>query len=431
MLQYRVSFIPKKGSRLTPKQEAGLESLFVAFVAAVEEAAVVMVSEGRKAAMEKVIAITDSIVSSCGLRTICAPEDGLKAAQRQVADQLQRFQPHPACHGFTNNRDALGCAKAHLAYWGRTERGLVILNMDAKDFFHSVSGTLVRESLLAHKLEPKAVAKILELSVIKPDRYLVTAAIRGLTHLADRSLRRNSVVSAQAVGTACGKLNEICTRHTRDSGAFALQVCRSLLSLGLRIHGGETFTPQGAPTSPMLSNLCMKMVDIRMTAMAKKGFGGYYTRYADDLTVSWPVPTKGKVIDGMYRCATLLLEEYGIRMNRKKKRVMGTGVRQDVVGYCVNAGRPTISQKLYRKDLRREIRGALRSGNIENLNLSRIQGQLAFVMTAHPREAIGLRRRIQGALIGRGPRNINEGMEPHDVTIDLAQSGGTDLDEGL
>ncbi|GAC1469690.1 MAG: hypothetical protein NVSMB9_13780 [Isosphaeraceae bacterium] len=44
--------------------------------------------------------------------------------------------------------------------------------------------------------------------------------------------------------------------------------------------------PQGAPTSPCLSNLVNVQLDESLQALARTG-GGAYTRYGDDLTFSW------------------------------------------------------------------------------------------------------------------------------------------------
>jgi RNA-directed DNA polymerase len=45
--------------------------------------------------------------------------------------------------------------------------------------------------------------------------------------------------------------------------------------------------PQGACTSPALSNQVTRKLDRRLTGMSKK-HGFTYTRYADDLTFSAP-----------------------------------------------------------------------------------------------------------------------------------------------
>jgi hypothetical protein len=45
--------------------------------------------------------------------------------------------------------------------------------------------------------------------------------------------------------------------------------------------------PQGAPTSPCLSNLVNRRLDERLVVLARRS-GGVYTRYSDDLAFSWP-----------------------------------------------------------------------------------------------------------------------------------------------
>ena len=60
---------------------------------------------------------------------------------------------------------------------------------------------------------------------------------------------------------------------------LAFTVCQIFLSLGKSVTSTNKFLPQGAPTSPFLSNLMMKLADIRLSALARS-FGGFYTRYA-------------------------------------------------------------------------------------------------------------------------------------------------------
>src|SRR5205085_8948548 len=52
--------------------------------------------------------------------------------------------------------------------------------------------------------------------------------------------------------------------------------------------------PQGAPTSPRLSNLLNYRLDCRLTAMARK-LGAGYSRYADDITLSFPTDERKKI----------------------------------------------------------------------------------------------------------------------------------------
>jgi hypothetical protein len=60
----------------------------------------------------------------------------------------------------------------------------------------------------------------------------------------------------------------------------------------LSTHDGGL--PQGAPTSPRLSNLVNHRLDARLAGMAAK-LGGVYTRYADDITISFGREPRGPV----------------------------------------------------------------------------------------------------------------------------------------
>jgi RNA-directed DNA polymerase len=88
--------------------------------------------------------------------------------------------------------------------------------------------------------------------------------------------------------------------------------------------------PQGAPTSPAISNIiCQKMDDqIAKWAKAKKI---NYTRYADDLTFSGDFEAS-MVISRI----TKLLATYGFQVNTKKTRAMRRSQKQEVVGITVN-----------------------------------------------------------------------------------------------
>jgi RNA-directed DNA polymerase len=54
-----------------------------------------------------------------------------------------------------------------------------------------------------------------------------------------------------------------------------------------RICSDEGRLPQGAPTSPAISNLVCRRLDERLSGLVTS-FKGHYTRYADDITLSLP-----------------------------------------------------------------------------------------------------------------------------------------------
>ena len=88
--------------------------------------------------------------------------------------------------------------------------------------------------------------------------------------------------------------------------------------------------PQGAPTSPYLSNLVCKKMDVRLYRYAKI-VNLYYSRYADDIIFS------GITISGsiMNQIKTIINNE-GFEINEQKTRLMGKGSRQVACGLIVN-----------------------------------------------------------------------------------------------
>jgi RNA-directed DNA polymerase len=105
--------------------------------------------------------------------------------------------------------------------------------------------------------------------------------------------------------------------------------------------------PQGAPTSPYISNLIMKDIDEEIGAYCidKKI---RYTRYADDLTFSGNFNE-----DELKTLVESLLSNQGFKLNNDKTKLMLKSQRQIVTGVLVN-------KKLQLpKDKRRELRQTL------------------------------------------------------------------------
>ena len=98
---------------------------------------------------------------------------------------------------------------------------------------------------------------------------------------------------------------------------------------------GQNVLPQGAPTSPLLTNAICCNLDRKMKGLAKR-FGLHYSRYADDMTFSsmHNVYQEG----GEFRKELLkIISEQGFTINDKKTRLLKTGCRQEVTGLTVNA----------------------------------------------------------------------------------------------
>jgi retron-type reverse transcriptase len=104
--------------------------------------------------------------------------------------------------------------------------------------------------------------------------------------------------------------------------------------------------PQGAPTSPFLSNVVFKALDYRLAGLAKS-WEASYSRYADDLVFS----SDRKNLNHIYHPVRKILEDERFRIHSDKFRVYRSTRRQLVTGIVVNK----------RLNLPRQERRALRA----------------------------------------------------------------------
>ncbi|WP_392564400.1 reverse transcriptase domain-containing protein [Orbus wheelerorum] len=100
--------------------------------------------------------------------------------------------------------------------------------------------------------------------------------------------------------------------------------------------------PQGAPTSPVISNIIAATLDKKLSFLAKK-HGITYTRYADDITFSFNQPPHPALVEnldnGLYKIGNNLneiVESCGFLINKQKFRLQKKSQRQEVTGLIVN-----------------------------------------------------------------------------------------------
>jgi len=105
--------------------------------------------------------------------------------------------------------------------------------------------------------------------------------------------------------------------------------------------------PQGAPTSPLLSNILMNEFDDKISEYCKAN-RIRYTRYADDLTFSGEFDIKL-----LYNEVKKLLSSLRLKINIKKTIVMRQHNRQIVTGIVVNQNQKVFKE--YRHKIRQEI----------------------------------------------------------------------------
>jgi hypothetical protein len=93
--------------------------------------------------------------------------------------------------------------------------------------------------------------------------------------------------------------------------------------------------PQGAPTSPRLSNLLNFRLDARLAALAR-AHGAAYTRYADDMTFSFGSDDHETLV-AVIRTTKKILRDEGYHLHTERKlRVLRPHTRQTVAGLVVN-----------------------------------------------------------------------------------------------
>lgn len=88
--------------------------------------------------------------------------------------------------------------------------------------------------------------------------------------------------------------------------------------------------PQGAPTSPALSNIVCLPIDNRISKFAIKQ-KIRFTRYADDMTLSGNFDVGAAI-----SMVTKIVSDYDFKVNSKKTRAMKECKRQEVTGIVVN-----------------------------------------------------------------------------------------------
>lgn len=272
---------------------------------------------------------------SGGLRELSAPHRELAKAQRWIFQNiLQRLPSHAAAHGFVKSRSIRTNALPHV---GRH----MLVNADLKDFFPTITFPRVRGALEQLGYSPAAATILALLSTEAPRRLVEYAGKRFYVATGPRAL------------------------------------------------------PQGACTSPALSNLIARRLDSRLAGIATK-LGWQYTRYADDLSFSAEREANPEKMVG-YLLARIrhIAADEGFAMNEKKTRVLKQSAPMAVTGIIVNR-RPGVRRREVRR--LRAILHNVRKNGLASQNrsgdptfLATLRGQIAFVEMVNPLQAKPLR----------------------------------------
>ncbi|MBR3766176.1 MAG: RNA-directed DNA polymerase [Muribaculaceae bacterium] len=92
--------------------------------------------------------------------------------------------------------------------------------------------------------------------------------------------------------------------------------------------------PQGAPTSPLLTNAICDTLDRRLQGLAKR-FGLHYSRYADDITFSSMHNVYQEQSEFRQELERIIADQ-GFTINPKKTRLSHCSKRQEVTGLVVS-----------------------------------------------------------------------------------------------
>ena len=153
----------------------------------------------------------------------------------------------------------------------------------------------------------------------------------------------------------------------------------SIKVLLLKLCTYEDCLPQGAPTSPYLSNLVMRHFDDYIGDYCEKK-NISYTRYSDDLTFSGNMD-----VWELKKIVQSFLDAMGFSLNEEKTKILRKNTKQTVTGVVVNE--KINSSKSYRRKIRQEMyyiqKYGLDSHNIytnQNIMLSSLMGKVRYCL---------------------------------------------------
>ncbi|OUT14873.1 retron Ec67 family RNA-directed DNA polymerase/endonuclease [Campylobacter concisus] len=138
--------------------------------------------------------------------------------------------------------------------------------------------------------------------------------------------------------------------------------------------------PQGAPSSPIISNLICNIFDMRILKLAKK-FKLDYTRYADDLSFSTNDKNFIKFYDDFMTKLNNEVKRAGFNINDKKTRLLYKDSRQEVTGLIVN--KKISIKREYVKSTRAMANTLYSNGsfhiNEKEATLNQLEGRFNFI----------------------------------------------------
>ncbi|MFM7058809.1 MAG: reverse transcriptase family protein [Planctomycetota bacterium] len=294
-----------------------------------------------------------------GERLLSVPRSCLRRVQTWIRERiLDQLSVEAPAQGFVKGRNVLTNALPHSGQ-------RVVLRMDLADFFPSIGFGRVRAVFRRVGYSP-AVASILALLCTE------------------------------------------CPRVPEESATG--RVWRAAGPRGL---------PQGASTSPALSNLVCRLLDRRLLGLATR-LDLRYTRYADDLTFSGGRQLEAR-IGWLLARVREIVESEGFRVRDEKTQVLRRHVAQRVTGLVVN-DRPGVP----RAEVRR-LRAILHRARMEGLETQNrdgrqnfsawLLGRIGWIRMSRPAVADDLRKAFREVLSQqfRSNRSVRVGVGADDT----------------
>lgn len=136
------------------------------------------------------------------------------------------------------------------------------------------------------------------------------------------------------------------------------------LSLG-KLCTLDGHLPQGAATSPVLSNIICMDMDQRFLKLCRNQ-RLRYTRYADDITISGK-----KIPKGIRRLCFEIIHSEGFFVNDKKVRFLKQGDRKVVTGLDITSGTPRVTRR-FRRDIQKDVYFVWSAGLTSHVSRRRI-----------------------------------------------------------
>ena len=149
---------------------------------------------------------------------------------------------------------------------------------------------------------------------------------------------------------------------------------RSMVDLISKISTKENVLPQGAPTSPLLSNAILYDFDEEITLECHKK-NIVYTRYSDDIAISGDDLETLKTMRDFI--SNKLLDNYSLKLNRTKNKTMPKWKQQKVTGVVVNE--KVKPSRHWMRKLRQKIYFVEKFGGKSLESLQKIQGNIAYL----------------------------------------------------